>query len=77
MPTIAWTVEPRRVVWPQRRRSHRPLSSSARRRRVLVSNPHTAPRIVSVMPILNTVNPLTVCSCGAGPKRALIALLPP
>ena len=61
----------------QRRRSQRPLSSSPRSSLVLVSSPHTAPRIISVMEILKTVNPLTVWSCGAGPKRALIALLVP
>ena len=29
------------------------------------------------MEILNAVKPATVCSCGAGPNRALVALLAP
>ena len=44
---------------------------------MLVSSPHTAPRIISVMEILKTVNPATVWSCGAGPKSALVALFEP
>ena len=76
-PAIVWAVAPRRVVWPQSRRSHRPLSSSPRSSLVLVSRPHTAPRTMSVMEILKTVKPLTVWSWGAGPKRAVIALLVP
>ena len=59
------------------RRSQRPLSSSPRSSLVLVSSPHTAPRIMRVMEILKTVKPLTVWSWGAGPKRALIALFEP
>ena len=29
------------------------------------------------MEILKTVKPATVCSCGAGPNRALVALFAP
>ena len=29
------------------------------------------------MEILKTVKPATVCSCGAGPNRALVALFDP
>ena len=61
-PAIAFAVAPRRVVWPVSRRSQRPLSSSPRSSLVLVSSPHTAPRIMSVMEILKTVKPPTVWS---------------
>jgi hypothetical protein len=76
-PAIPWAVAPRRVVWPQRRRSHLPLSSSPRSNRVLVSSPQMAPRIMSVMETLKTVKPVTVWSWGAGPNRPLTALLVP
>jgi hypothetical protein len=76
-PLSAWTAASLRVVWPVSNSSHRPLSSSPRSRRVLVSRPQMAPRIMSVMEILNAVKPATVCRSGAGPNRALVALLEP
>ncbi len=42
-----------------------------------MSSPQTAPMIIRVMEVFNTVNPATVCSRGAGPKRAVLALLAP
>ena len=76
-PQSAWPAAPRRVVRPESSSSHRPRSSSPRNRRVLVSNPQTAPRIIRVIEILNTVKPATVWRSGAGPNRALVALLAP
>ena len=66
-----------RVVWPASNSSQRPLSSSPRSKRVLVSSPQTAPRTIRVIEILNTVKPATVCRSGAGPNRALVALFEP
>ena len=40
-----------------------------------MSNPQTAPMIMTVMETLKTVKPPTVCSCGAGPKSASVDLL--
>ena len=74
---MAWAVARRRVVCPATSRSHRPRSSSPRRSRVLVSSPHTAPRIMRVMETLKSVNPVTVWRAGVGPKRVLIAWLAP
>ena len=76
-PASACVAAPLRVVCPDSKRSHRPSSSSPRNNFVLRSSPHTAPRIMSVMEILKTVKPATVWSCGAGPKRALVALFEP
>ncbi len=76
-PPSAWAAAPRRVVWPASRSSQRPLSSSPRSSLVLVSSPHTAPRTIRVIEILKTVKPATVWSLGAGPNRALVALLDP
>ncbi len=76
-PPSAWMTAALRVVWPVSNSSQRPLSSSPRSRRVLVSSPHTAPRSISVIEILNTVKPATVWRSGAGPNRALVALFEP
>ena len=76
-PASACAVARRRVVWPDSNRSQRPASSSPRRSLELVSNPQTAPMIITVMETLNTVKPPTVCSCGAGPKSASVDLLFP
>ena len=76
-PPSAWAAAPRRVVCPASSSSQRPLSSSPRSSLVLVSRPQTAPRMIRVMEILKAVNPATVCSCGAGPNRAVIALSDP
>ena len=67
----------RRVVCPESRTSQRPVSSSPRSNRVLVSNPHTAPASINVIEVLNTVKPAAVSNRGAGPKRALEAWLDP
>ena len=76
-PASAWAVARRRVVWPASSSSQRPSSSSPRSSRVEVSSPQTAPRSSSVIQILKAVKPATVCSCGAGPNRALVALFAP
>ena len=73
-PASAWAAAPFRVVCPESSSSHRPASSSPRSKRVLVSRPHTAPRTMSVIEVLNTVKPATVWSWRAGPKSARLAL---
>jgi len=76
-PASARAAARRRVVWPASSSSQRPPSSSPRSSLVDVSSPQTAPKSMSVIEILNAVKPATVCSCGAGPNSALVALFAP
>ena len=76
-PTSAWETALRRVAAPLRRSSQRPVSSSPRSSRVLVRSPHTAPTTMRVIETMNAVKPAKVCSCGAGPNKALAAWFDP
>ena len=70
---VAW----RRVVRPASSSSHRPASSSPRNRRVAVSSPQTAPRMISRPRHSQATSPPAVSSRRAGPNIAAKAALWP
>ncbi len=76
-PITACAAARRRVVWPATRNSHRPASSSPRKKRVLMRSPHTAPMSITSPTARHAVNPATVSMCRAGPSRAWMPAFAP